>query len=947
MNFIRFSAATTNIFPIANSTKGGQLVTEFNLRSREGVSTPESVEYMIGPSYVHSSSDFYVRTKTDGAATTSSATILEILPGRGVINGHYVESLSTVEIDLTEANTIARETNQSVLKGQCCIGLKVMYSTTSTMAGSVLAENEEEMYEGIQVVVLPKKEFILPTDSPQDEYAVTAHIKLAEFYYLNGAISTNTVVNNYPDKCRCYEASRINNIDELISSTYITKTGLNPDRLYVLSGRNKNGQADPTWCDAVNNLMIWDSNPTKSTTKPISEAQFTNVYGDVRLIVPHKQVDGMTNTSGENTYFNSKSFKVPTADYNSESAGVVDAKYTQKVKSVLTTLENIYKINGKQRGYIDELDERTIYPNNADTTYVNLQYLPIINDSWDIGDYIVVNLDNTVADETDQSRVPSTMYVVLPGIIKSVEKVTKRPSGVQLGYIESNEQPSLVYTITIDKKHFKLLSSKPNDFETEYSKYYIATEFDDNDNPTSIKQLAVTQEWDSNSKYLVEYNVGEDVYTRDGITSLSNWTLESMRGIVGQDYLEYLYIELDDETGAEKSRTTYYFKVSETGPREYSDPIWLTHEIPYATEDTIGGFKNVPDDATDYGYVIRDDDGYLRLIDYALLRTGTLAYQLGESYQTPSDCTSEEIQEYLDEYVNQRIAFANSDYATQCQSDGTDANIIEVTIELSAEDSENTIDIYDIDSRFGTSIYLHINGSADENTTINIGNIEKLRIDPNIGGTPKINLINCNLYYDAEILDRLDSISGLSLWYEKYEDTDPDILINGMNVSSLDAPIISQNMNFWSVVNENESHFYYALHDLTFSNTGEIIGAGIYIKNEMNSNVSDGYTIAASEFELPEASTWSYPESKLTKQIKITGTFITSYPASDDAGNTVGHRVLQTTFTVLTNSTASDGTISFLTNSIIAQHTGNLTADTTIDGWDSGDWYIFSGGVLV
>ena len=44
MNFKRFSVGTTNIFPIANSTAGGQLLTEYNLRSRESVNTNQSVK---------------------------------------------------------------------------------------------------------------------------------------------------------------------------------------------------------------------------------------------------------------------------------------------------------------------------------------------------------------------------------------------------------------------------------------------------------------------------------------------------------------------------------------------------------------------------------------------------------------------------------------------------------------------------------------------------------------------------------------------------------------------------------------------------------------------------------------------------------------------------------------------------------------------------------------
>ena len=45
MNFITFPVAATNIFPAANSTSGSQLLSEWNLRSRETVATDSDVTY--------------------------------------------------------------------------------------------------------------------------------------------------------------------------------------------------------------------------------------------------------------------------------------------------------------------------------------------------------------------------------------------------------------------------------------------------------------------------------------------------------------------------------------------------------------------------------------------------------------------------------------------------------------------------------------------------------------------------------------------------------------------------------------------------------------------------------------------------------------------------------------------------------------------------------------
>ena len=103
MNFITFATGTTNIFPLANSHAGGQLLTEFNLRSRETVecgpiSSDKRIFYSIGHSYVNSQEDFKV------TEDKSSSQSFIITSGRALINGHFFESLVDVRIDLAEAN---------------------------------------------------------------------------------------------------------------------------------------------------------------------------------------------------------------------------------------------------------------------------------------------------------------------------------------------------------------------------------------------------------------------------------------------------------------------------------------------------------------------------------------------------------------------------------------------------------------------------------------------------------------------------------------------------------------------------------------------------------------------------------------------------------------------------------------------------------------------------
>ena len=111
MNLLKFSVNTTNIFPMTNTTTGGQLLTEYNMRSRESVATTEQVEYYVGQTFVHGEKDFKVTCKTGTSvyfqdATPISATELEIAPGRALVNGYYIESLVPILIDLKEINAI-------------------------------------------------------------------------------------------------------------------------------------------------------------------------------------------------------------------------------------------------------------------------------------------------------------------------------------------------------------------------------------------------------------------------------------------------------------------------------------------------------------------------------------------------------------------------------------------------------------------------------------------------------------------------------------------------------------------------------------------------------------------------------------------------------------------------------------------------------------------------
>lgn len=877
MHFITFPVGGTNIFPISNSKAGGQLVTEWNLRSREMVGTSSAIKYQVGPSYVHSADDFEVRVLQDNTGTQISSSTLEVLPGRGVINGHYVETLVPMIVDLAEANYTRKTKQLNPFSGQLEIGIRIFYSTEATMAGAMLVENTQDMYEGVQLVIAPK--LVLPIESPTDQTKVTAHIRLARFTYLNGTITSITNCND--EKCKYLSADRIANIDMLLSDSYIKKSGLNPNFLYVFAGKGTKPDGSDFWCRANDSLMIWDNNPTRGSMPPstdpqLCQANFHTLGDKVVLRVPHKQIEGMIDNQGQPEYYQPRLLELPVADYNNNTPGVVDTAYTSHIKAISAKLNTFHQtVKGKQVYYLES--------RSTDTE------LPAINTSWEIGDYILVGQDYTVDESVDSISPPSTMYVVIPGVIKSLKYLAKVDNsdvlpasltGVQLGYLSFNSS---------DGDPVPSTSADP----VTYPQFYQAE--------------------------------------------------DNIRGVVGHDYFVATYINGD-------MYTKYYYVVSDADSRKYSNPILITGQVPLATEEVIGGFLNVSDTdpaAHDAGYVFRDEYGRLRLMDYGLLRSGTLAYQLGEEVTVPSGLTTAEIQSYLDNYVNQRIAFPNGTHNATSDT----PNVIDVYITLPEEEASATLYIYDIDSRFNTSVYIHIDGQANNNTTINILDCERIRIDNNISGTPTINIYRSCLYYDAAVFDyirkcnRNDLFTGFSdikLWYAMFEDSDPNLVVDNLTVRELDAPIVSQDIEFWNSNALNDNHYRYALHSITFAGNGDITGCSMLVSNQSTYNIEPGHSLIRSTFELPQGSGLVYPKSCMNKQLKITGTFVSAYKSDSWVVTDTNFTALTSTYSPYDLSTTTQGSIAFHANTNLIQ----ANVGDVIEEWAPDTYHVFQGGAI-
>ena len=889
--FITFPVATTNIFPLSNSKGGGQLVTEYNLRSIDSVGTPSKVEYPIGPSYTHSERDYFVLPQSDDALSQVSSSVIQINPGRAVINGHFVETFAPMVVDLlAENNRLSKIKGEKPLRGKLAIGIRAIYSTEATMAGAMKVENTNNMYEGLQVVILPETEMKLPTDDvackEDNKYIVNTHLKLATFTFYDGGITS--VVNN-PDKCRYIDADRISGMTAAFDNSYLKKTYLNPKKLYIFSGKGSDEITSmDTWCDAVDSLMVWDKKPGDLTTIKNwpDQAEFDVANDQAILTIPHKQVDGMLDANGVPVYYPPRVLALPVADYGTNSPGTVDMAYTMTIKKIAQRLARFHQlVKGKQVYYLENVTEDT--------------KLPPINAAWEIGDYILVGQDFTIQEATDGIRNPSTMYAVLPGLVETIKYVGKSadivngPSSLHL-YGAQLVQTTAYSDRDIEPDDSGLVSGELPTFFTE----------------------------------------------PDGVI-----------GSMDTDYFVLSFYSGDDL----KTVMHYFYTPASSKARSWSSAVLVTGQIPLASELMVGGFYNVPENnsaVSDAGYVRLDENGHLRLVDYGLLRTGALAYQLGEDIELSKGLVISELQDELDNLVNDRVAFPSSYH----RASAANPNIINIHLDISKSDEAGELFIRNIDSRFGACVYLHLSGDATDNITINISDCERIRVECSLPhGGPKINIYRSSVYYEASVLNYIrtshltDSFTGMQdirLWYEKFDVSDANLIVDGMTVSEMNCPVVSTDIDFWNKPSPNDNHYYYALKSITFAGDGNIVECKLLIANDSTNNIDTGNKLILSKFKLPQGYGLIYPDTCLTRKLKVTGTFVSSYLATSPEQGWV---VTDTNFTAVTgvydafNADAIAGTIAFQANTSIVN--ADLGVDT-IPGWETTTYHIFAGGVI-
>ena len=344
--------------------------------------------------------------------------------------------------------------------------------------------------------------------------------------------------------------------------------------------------------------------------------------------------------------------------------------------------------------------------------------------------------------------------------------------------------------------------------------------------------------------------------------------------LIGQDYTA----TQDTSDIASVPSTMYVVENIDGSAVTWGGPIRLTGGVPLAQEDLVGGFYNVPEDLLGGGYVWRDNAGNLRLLDFDLLKTGVLAYRLGTD-QHISGSDVEDINQQLMDIVNERVAFPSS-----YTNGGTRVVNVYVTVPESY-DAQTPIVVRDVDSRYNTCLYLHIlkedSTAVTSNLVIQIENCERIRLDIGEGcESATYELFNSSIYYDADILDKLTTISGMSLWYERFSDTDQQLMVEDMTVSYI-GPMSGSELSAVDPFTEdtpNDNHYAWLLKSITFSPNGDVEGLGLMVQDQSTNNVvTDGTFLIYAPFTTLSNGELTCPPSKILRNIVISGNFTSAY----------------------------------------------------------------------
>jgi hypothetical protein len=918
-----FPSMLTNMFPVANDTNGGQLVSEWNLKQTDSVLVDPRIQWASYPSYAQTASDFAIQAV--GGTEPASLFIGKTggLSNRAIIDGHFLEVLGRQRVNLLSSSGIGGTTDPDAVmdSGTYEIGLVAVYSGDSTLSsqppgrdtqiagsidGTTKMFGQGAMFGGVAIVIDRIGELKTPADCPRttDRDMVNCHLKLGSFMWqreifngvVGGGIVDGSVINYTTTKLQFLGAERILERQDGSSHTpLVSKNEIDPSKLYVYSTRPPEDNED----DGEYNHDMWTDVTFDTLNLLQARIEYDENADRVVFTAPYKR-----NPYQQDNHPIDREFRFTFPNANpafKNNAGMMGRYYKSKVDELIR-LNDVLGLGTHAHGRLKRVMDSLISYNS----------LPTLSNEFNSSDIVYI-LQDFLANDRTQGRpatpieatsiesVPSTMRVVTttptevgdislrsvgdtfaahnPMIADFTIYVDSMPSTTNTeGFLEQERENQSRFTFRPDRFTWNVWSGTTGQPEST-------------DYPTGLN----TAGWNAIRQRLF------DGRALDGVAASS--IQNAPTGYV-RITISHPNIPNNPPTISNPIRILQGTTVLNT-TKSWSNAIWLTPALPLATESMRGAVYSIPlegDNAANFrdkGYCYVDEFGYIRLMDYEDLWAGGAWKFLQSDYETMAGQDLNSLRTELEFKVNKRASIG--DYVVKIHLPDRDNSVARI---------DEVVDII-MGSVYQGSTTFIFEGSTQA-IPVQFSNCDRIRIVDNTEGELEVTLRNTELWYDASIIQKAltvgtrSGIFGIRFWYKEFfansarvreypevfrqEERDPTgrLIVNGSEFTTSDATTIHfhGNSNWFSLATFSPGEAGVSIQaricDVQFSPSGIITAIGLQMRNattQFNRNVlepTEGMT-----FMLPMAvsagSIGQIPEASLKDSLHLQGRITTMY----------------------------------------------------------------------
>jgi hypothetical protein len=980
----------TNMFPVANDTNGGQLVSEWNLKQLDSVMGDPRIQWASYPSYAQTASDFAIAQV--GGTEPASLFIGKTggLSNRAIIDGHFLEVLGRQRINLLSSSGVGGTIDSSAVleSGTYEIGLVAVYSGDSTLSsqppgretqiagavdGTTKLFGQSGMFGGVAVVigrVGGESRLRTPADCRRtlDRDLVNCHLKLGSFVWqrevfqgaVGGGIVDGTVRNYTTEKLQFLGAERIiAGNDSSSHSPFTGKDGVDPSKLYAYSTRPPSADEE-----GEHNHDMWTDVTFDMLNLLESRMEYDAVADRVMFVAPYKRNPYQLDNHPIDRDFR---FAFPNANPAfRENAGMMGRFYKSAIDELIRLNDALGFGQLKNGRLVRIIDELWNYE-SADV----LTSLPPISNNHNAGDVIWI-LKDYLANDRDSGRpanpinpsdtdsVPSTMRVITT-TPRSIEDVIfthppgagfpPRPHPVHVPLVAD----FTVYVNSVPTAEGHSSGANSNIFALRadcfiWHKSGTTTGPDgEDDYPLRLSDSTNPNEesgWGSIRRQLFEGRA------LDGFDD-SGSAVCYVQVVINHPNIPAVTTATTSPAGITLQRRLLRIANTE---KSWSNAFWLTPRLPLATTENRGAVYSIPlegENAENFygkGYCYVNEFGYIQLLDYDHLEAGGAWKFLKNDYETLAGQSLDDLRAEIEIMVNRRASIID--------------NVVKIWLPDRAEAGgvarSNEVLNLIMGSVYQGSTTFIFEGSENA-IPVQFTDCDRIRIIDKTKGELEIAIRNSEVYYDAAIIQQAltvgtrSGIFGIRFWYKEFfantarvreypevfrhEERDPTgrLVVNGAEFITADAMTIHfhGNSNWFSLATfspgEVGVNIQARLCDLQFSPSGVITAIGLQMRNattQFNRNVLQPNDDMT--FMLPIAVSFGsvnqIPQAALRDSISLQGTITTMYQRGEN-----GWLYMEMDVNIATESLAEEDDAGVRGGTILIKFQKVKTLDNVVD----------------